>query len=190
LKSVEAVALSSAWQLNPQVLARGVFLGSYYIRGASEGEPSRLTASARIYSPNGTGHFVDLDYENGKRVRTIYCNRWSKISGFSHIYVRMGGPGFPSFSELKGTKHIVGSVVIQKGDGPKRTELFCVADPPKTRFGIEPNTAECWCSLVWREACNEQPKGFWPLGPSCWSWQIWGEERVAHCSCPPSLQMR
>lgn len=75
--SVKATVVSSSLQLDPEVVARGVFLRSYHINDADEGEPRTVNSSARIYAPNGTGCFVDLVYENHKRVRMSFTERHS-----------------------------------------------------------------------------------------------------------------
>jgi|ERR1712216_915492 len=83
-KSVKATLASTAMQLDPEVVARGIFLTRYHINDADEGEPRTVNVSSRIYAPNGTGCFVDLVYENHKRVRMSFTER------FSHLYCIRG----------------------------------------------------------------------------------------------------
>eukprot|EP00931_Biecheleriopsis_adriatica_P006889 TRINITY_DN108232_c0_g1_i1.p1 TRINITY_DN108232_c0_g1~~TRINITY_DN108232_c0_g1_i1.p1 ORF type:complete len:593 (-),score=123.22 TRINITY_DN108232_c0_g1_i1:181-1959(-) len=87
--SVKATVASSALKLDPEVVARGVFLTEYHINEDGGTQPRTVNASARVYAPNGTGRFVELFYENHQRARMSFMER------HSYLHVVKGGPNLP-----------------------------------------------------------------------------------------------
>lgn len=84
--SVKATVASSALKVDPEVVARSVFLTEYHINEDGGTEPRTVSASARVYAPNGTGRYVELVYENHQRARMSFMER------HSYLYAMKDGP--------------------------------------------------------------------------------------------------
>lgn len=86
-KSVAATLASSALKLDPKVFARGVFITEYHINDADEGAPRTVEAEAIMHSPNASGNYIVVSYENHNRVRMSFTER------YSYMYATKKGPG-------------------------------------------------------------------------------------------------
>mmetsp|Transcript_27362 Transcript_27362/g.72270 ORF Transcript_27362/g.72270 Transcript_27362/m.72270 type:complete len:586 (-) Transcript_27362:29-1786(-) len=83
--AAKATMASTALALDPDVVARGVYLLDHESNDAGEGEPRTASAHARIYSPLGNGHVVHLFYLNHCRVRQSFTERNSYLCAFRGV---------------------------------------------------------------------------------------------------------